>query len=286
MSLYKKYNFVSPQPRLARISEELKSYLDTGALDTLMWPLYLSDCLSRLGRGSYKIVPAILTIANFEGRLPDDFYKIREAWSCTDCSSSYQHPSAVYEEFKSCSSRLDTPDMYCQKCEECQSPDVINVIYKTTNTVAYSFQMSHLLKPGNINARNHCGESCLNANASGPDTFDIRDNKFVVNFREGTVYFLYYSKELTEDGYEYIPDDLRIQEYIEAYIKAKMFEQLSNQTTDETYNQIQAKADKYSNMADEKFQIARVDARMETVCDKHRKILKTLHRNEKYNYLG
>lgn len=286
MSLFYKYEFVSPEPLLALISEELKSYLDTGALDTLVWPIYVSRCLERLGRGSYRIVPAIISIDNFETRLPDDFYKVREAWACNDCSSTYQHPSAVYEQMSSCSTRLDTPDMYCKKCEECETPDIINVIYKTTNTVAYSFQQSHLLKPGNINARNHCGDYCLNANASGPDTFDVRDNKFVVNFREGTVYLLYYSKELTDDGYEYIPDNLRIKEYIEAYIKAKMFEQLSNQVTDETYNQIQAKADKYKMMADEAFQVARVESRLETPYDKHRKILQTLHRNDKFQYLG
>ena len=268
---------------LAEIAEELKSYLDSNAIDTLMWPIYISKCLDRLGRGSYQIVPAIITIDNFEARLPDDFYKIREAWACNDCSSSYQHPSAVYEEFASCSTRLDTPDMYCQKCTECQSPDVINVIYKTTNTVAYSFRQTHLLKPGNINARNHCGDYCLNLGSSDGDTFDIRDNKFVVNFREGTVYLLYYSKKLDCNGYEYIPDNLRIQEYIEDYIKAKMFEQLSNQVTDETYNQIQAKADKYGQKADESFQIARVETRLETVYDKRRKIFDTLHRNDRFN---
>lgn len=286
MSIYHKYDFVSPQPLLALISEELKSYLDTGAIDTLMWPIYLSRCLERLGRGSYKIVPAVLTISEFEARLPDDFYKVREAWACEDCSRSYQLPSAVYEQFHSCSTRLDTPDMYCEKCRECESPDIINVIYKTTNTVAFQYRMSHLLVPGNINARNHCGESCLNANASGPDSFDVRDNKFVVNFREGSVYLLYYSKDVDCEGYEYIPDNLRIQEYIEAYIKAKMFEQLSNQVTDETYNQIQAKADKYSQKADEAFQIARVETRSETAYDKHRKIIHLLHRNDRYNYLG
>jgi len=285
MSLYHKYEFVSAQPLIAEIKEELKSYFDSNALDDLMFPVYISKCLDRLGRGSYKIVPAIISINEFEGRLPDNFYKIREAWACNDCSSSYQHPSAVYEQFASCSTRLDTPDMYCRRCEECQSPDVIQVIYKTTNTVAYSFQQSHLLQPGNINARNHCGDNCLNANASGADTFDIRDNKFVVNFREGTVYLLYYSKETDCDGYEYVPDNLRIQEYIEDYIKAKMFEQLSNQVTDETYNQIQSKAQDYRNRADEAFQIARVETRLETAYDKHRKILNTLHRHDIYNHL-
>lgn len=283
MSLFYKYEFVSATPLLSLIKEELKSYFDTGAIDDLMFPIYLSRCLERLGRGSYSIVPVILPIHEYECRLPDDFYKVREAWACWDCSNTYQQGSAVYEQMQSCSTRLDTPDMYCDKCRECETPDVINVIYKTTNTVAFSFRQSHLLKPGNINARNHCGDYCLNVNSSSPDTFDIRDNKFVVNFREGNVYVLYYSKNLSEDGLEMIPDNLRIQEYIEAYIKAKMFEQLSNQITDETYNQIQQKADRYKQLADEALQIARVETRSETSYDKHRKILRTLHRNDRYN---
>lgn len=282
MSFYHKYDFVSPEPLLSLIKEELKSYFDTGAIDDLMFPIYLSRCLERLGRGSYKIVPAVFPIKDFECRMPDDVYKIREAWACFDCTYNYQLPSSVYQQVQSCSTRLDTPDMYCNKCNECESPDIINVIYKTTDTVAFSFRKSHLLQPGNINARNHCGDYCLNLNASSPDTFDIRDNKFVVNFREGHVYVLYYSKELTESGFEMIPDNLRIQEYIEAYIKAKMFEQLSNQVTDETYNQIQQKADRYKQLADEAFQIARVETRSETAYDKHRKILRTLHRNDRY----
>lgn len=283
MSLYYKYNFVSPAPLLALIQEELKSYLDTGSIDTLMWPVYLSRCLERLGRGSYEIVPAVLSVRDFQAILPDDVYKIREAWSCEDCTKDYQLPSAVYQNIKSCSTRLDTPDMYCDKCRECQSPDIINITYKTTNTVAFSFKRTHLLKPGNINAKSHCSDDCANFYSSSADTFDIRDNKFVVNFREGTVYILYYSKDLSCDGYEMIPDNLRIQEYIEAYIKSKVFEQLSNQVTDETYNQIQQKADRYKQMSDEAFQIAKVESRLETMYDKHRKIIRTLNRNDKFN---
>ncbi len=286
MSLYYSYEFVSPASLLALIKEELKSYFDTGAIDDLMFSIYLSRCLERLGKGSYEIVPAVLTITDFEGRLPDDFYKLREAWACVECTQTWQLPSAEYNQIKSCSSRLDTPDMYCDRCRECESPDIINVIYKTTHTVAFSFRRKHLLKPGNINAKKHCHHDCMNFHSSSGDTFDIRGNKFVTNFREGTVYLLYYSKDLSCDGYQMIPDNLRIQEYIEAYIKAKMFEQLSNQVTDETYNQIQQKADKYKELAEEAFQIARVETRMKTVYDKRRDILRTLNYNDRFNIPG
>ena len=283
MSLFYKYQFVSPEPLMALIQEELRSYFDTGSVDTLLWPRYVSKCLERLGRGSYQIIPGVLPIRDFECRLPDDFWKIREAWACANWTNTYQLPNASYQDIKSCSTRLDTPDMYCDKCRECQSPDIINVIYKTTNTVAFSFQTTHLLKPGNINARGFCASECANFHSSSADTFDIRDNKFVTNFREGTVYILYYSKELNCEGYEMIPDNLRIQEYIEFYIKAKVFEQLSNQITDETYQQIQNKADRYKQLADEAYQIAVIETRLETAYDKHRKIINTLNRNDRYN---
>lgn len=53
-----------------------------------------------------------------------------------------------------------------------------------------------------------------------------------------------------------IPDNFRIKEYIEAYIKYKMFETLSNVLTDETFNQINQKMMYYKSLSDEAFIMA------------------------------
>lgn len=87
MSYYYKYNFVSPEPVFAIVQEELKSYFDSGAIDSLMFNTYLNKCLNKLGKGSYNIVPTILYIEGYEARLPDNFYSVREAWLSTRNSS-------------------------------------------------------------------------------------------------------------------------------------------------------------------------------------------------------
>ena len=69
MSFYYKYSFVSPEPVYAIIQEELKSYMDTGAVDSLMFPTYLDKCLRKLGRTSYVITEEILIVPNFARKI-------------------------------------------------------------------------------------------------------------------------------------------------------------------------------------------------------------------------
>src|SRR5680860_784781 len=99
MSTYYKYNFVSPEPIYALVTEELKSYMDTGAIDNLLFPTYVDKCLKKLGKSSYTITQEVLFIEDFEARLPDNFHAVREAWMCTSISAgSYQSASSFYSQ--------------------------------------------------------------------------------------------------------------------------------------------------------------------------------------------
>ena len=80
MSYYYKYDFVSPEPVFSVVKEELKSYFDTGAVDDLLFPTYLDKCLRKLGRATYQIQEPYLTREDFQTRLPDHFFAVREAW--------------------------------------------------------------------------------------------------------------------------------------------------------------------------------------------------------------
>jgi hypothetical protein len=208
MAYYYKYSFISPEPLFALVKEELKSYFSTGAVDDLLFPIWTDKCLKKLGRSSFQINEMLLPISNYSARLPDDFYSVREAWLCTSCASSYQLPNAHYHQTIT---RIDSPDVFCDRCNECENPDIIKAIYKTTSTVIAEYQRSYLLKPGNVTVRNQeCSLDCANIGSSGPESFDIRDNKLVVTFEEGTVNMLYYSTERDDNGNQLIPDNFRI----------------------------------------------------------------------------
>lgn len=203
MSYYYKYEFVSPEGVYSSIKEELKSYFDSGAIDDLMFPTYLNKCLEKLGKGSYYITEDVLTIEDYQSRLPDNFYSVREAWLCTNITGyPYQTPNSFYSQAITESTIQVSPvisgDQSCNNdcsnsnCDgsECM-PELIQSVYKTNNEQNITYKKVYLLKPGNISVKNNCSLDCLNFGASGPDSFDIRDNKFVVNFREGKVYLVF-----------------------------------------------------------------------------------------------
>lgn len=282
MSHYYKYKFVSPDTLFAIVKEELKSYFDTGAVDDLMFPIWTKKCLQKLGRSSWPIHQTLLFMDGYEARLPPDFLAVREAWlTATGFPIEMRKPGAFYQQI---TTLLNKPYDACNpvvNCDPC-NPDIITVVAKTTTDVAFPVTLSHLLRPGNIAVRDNCDAGCLNYKSSSADTFDIRDGKFVTNFRSGDVYLVYYGQDTNCDGYQMIPENYRIQEFIEAFVKQKVFEQLSNQITDETFNQIQLKYSMYKQMADEAYILADIEIKKKTIYERAYAIRRDMNRFNGY----
>jgi len=303
MSYYYKYNFTSPESIYATIKEELKSYFDTGAIDDLMFPTYTDKCLKKLGKSSYTITQDVLYIEDFEARLPDNFHAVREAWLCIQIAATpYQEASSFYSQTFSTTIQIvpsilggeeydvDVDDLTCADCENTPA------VYKTNYEFARSYKQSYLLKPGNISARRNCDVEYTNLwntyanypvssstpDGSGVDSFDIRDNKFVTNFRNGIVHIVFYATTYDDLGNQLIPDNYRISEYIYKFLKYKMFETLTNQTNDETFNQLQQKMTYYKQEADEAYIIAESEIKKQDIYAKQRAIRRNLKRFDMY----
>jgi hypothetical protein len=291
MSYYYKYNFISPEIVYSTVKEELKSYFDTGAVDDLMFPTYTDKCLRKLGRATYVISEELMYIEDFQTRLPDNFFAVREAWLCTEVDGyPYRSANSFYSQADSTtiqvspviSNQVPCTDPQCTTgCPSCM-PDLIQAVYKTNNERNVSYRKQYLLKPGNISVKANCTLDCANFNSSSSDSFDIRDNKFVTNFRKGTVYLIFYATEYDTTGNQMIPDNYRIREYIEAFIKYKVFETLSNQINDETFQQIQAKLAYYKQMSEEAFIMADIEIKKQDVYAKQRRIKNDLNRFNMY----
>lgn len=294
MSYYYKYEFVSPEPIYAIVKEEFKSYFDTGAVDDLLFPTYLDKCLRKLGRSTYVISTEQLQIEDFEARLPDNFYAVREAWLCTTVNGyPYRDANSFYSQATENIiqvSPIVTGGTPCnnQNCVDpnCQGnclPEVIqSAVYKTNSERNIQFHREYLLKPGNISVTRHCDLHCANFGSSSTDSFDIRDNKFVTNFRSGVVELLFYAYEYDGVGNQMIPDNYRIKEYVEAFIKYKVLEMLTNQVNDETYNQLQSKLVFYKQAYEEAYIMASIEIKKQDVYKKQRKIKEELNRFNMY----
>ena len=309
MSYYYKYNFTSPEPTYSIVKEEFKSYFDTGAVDDLMFPTYLDKCLRKLGRTTYVIAEDILNISDYEARLPDNFFAVREAWMCTAVNGyPYQSANSFYSQASTHTTIQISPltiggtpcnNPGCQnpQCDGNCMPAIIQAVYKSNNTAAVQYRREYLLKPGNISARKNCGVDYTNnwefyqeapplheftPGSAGYDSFDIRDNKFVTNFRNGIVHLLFYATDYDPNGNQLIPDNYRIREYIEAFIKYKVIETLTNQTNDETFNQLQQKLVYYKQLSDEAFIMADIEIKKQDVWTKQRRIRQQLNRFNMY----
>ena len=311
MSYFYKYKFISPEPTYAIVKEELKSYFDTGAVDDLLFPTYINKCLEKLGRSTHAIVPVVLFVEDFVARLPDNFYAIREAWYCTFVGGgTYRNGTAFYSQTSDLNTIQVSPitvggDTVCNNpiCEEdtcggeCMQ-QVVQAVYKTIEDLPRSgFNRKFLLKPGNISLEPNCEYDYNETNAlygsvssvspstpmSGDfDSFDIHDNKFVTTFREGLVEVLMYASDYDNLGNQMIPDNYRIREFIEAFLKFKVFETLTNQTNDETFKQLQQKMLNYKMLADEAYIMAEMEIKKQDAYTKQRRIRKNLKRFDKY----
>jgi hypothetical protein len=309
MAYYYKYNFVSPEPVYSTVKEELKSYFDTGAVDDLMFPTYLDKCLQKLGRSSYVIAEQTLDISGYEARLPDNFFAVREAWMCTEIPSNYPYQTA--NSFYSQAATQTTiqvspivtdctiPSPCCGNvgCDGSCMPEIIQTVYKTNQQIARGIRKEYLLKPGNISCQNRCDVSYTDAwqfyssvppvreftpGSAGYDSFDIRDNKFVTNFSSGVVHMIFYATDYDAVGNQLIPDNYRIREFVEAFIKYKVFETLSNQINDETFNQIQQKLVYYKQLHDEAFIMANIEIKKQDAWTKQRRVRNDLQRFAQY----
>lgn len=283
MSQYYKYKFISPEPLYAKIKEELRSYFDTGVVDDILFPVWTKHCLDKLGKGSYVITETYLEVDGYEARLPSDFISVREAWMCTTTYDSYRLPSAVYTQ----TTMKLTPDAdvcstdECDRCDPC--PDIIHITYKTTNEILRSFRTTYLLRPGNVSRNKDCSLPCNNHGAESVDSFEVVANKFVTNFQCGSVYLIYYSDQYDDCNNQLIPDNLRIKDYIEAYIKYKIFEQIYNSVSDETFNQVERKYMLYKQLSDEAYILAQIETKKETIDQKIKAIQRGYNRFNKYN---
>lgn len=284
MSTYYNQKFTSPKDLYAEIKEDLRSYFEASLVDDMMFPRWTEQCLDRFRMSRYKISDTIIEVNNFKGCLPEDFISVREAWLCT---VEYSDPIPnTYVKYYQRDCRIsDYKENGCSPCfgldDECETKYMVT--HKQTSQLLFKFERTFLLTPGNINARKHCGENCLNLYASNQSSFDIYDNNLITNFNEGVVHLLYYADNVDDNGELQIPDNFYIKEYIKSYIKYKLFCQLANSTTDETFNQLQLKKNEADAEQAQNYILAETDMKKKTVHQKIRDIGKSYNRFNKYN---
>jgi hypothetical protein len=281
-SYYYTQEFVSPQQLYAEVKEEMKSYFATAVVDDTMFPIYTTNALQKLGRGTLRIDEALLELENNSVCLPADFKYMREVWACQTEFLAIPDPRAVY----SSQTYVIAPYGDFDPCEPCACPPTCStkkqVVTKTTGETILSFDHSYKLSPGSRSTLNHCANECSIRSQNAEDTFHIEGNKLFVTFTTGFLHIVYYKLEQDESDFQLIPDNYRIQEYLKAFIKYKMYEQIFNEVSDESFSQVERKYQIYKQEYNDAFISADAEVKKETLQQKVNSIHAARRRMNKY----
>lgn len=283
-------DFITVDRAYSLVREELKSYFDTGSVDDSLFDIWSSQAMRKF-QGSYMPVKQVyIPIENYIADLPEDFQKVKEAWACGIYHTSIiDNPTATYYQ-KDC--RVTPID---DKCHECFCPEdpqpctcenidpMYRVTHKITGSTLLEYWTSHLLLPEGRETLQRCGQNCPNTNLkTAQNRFSISGCRIQTSYREGGIHMLYYSTNLNEEGTLLIPDVMEVEDFLIKYLKFKVLEQVSNQTTDETFNQIERKLYKAEQDKTEAFISAETSLKKKTNYDIANLIVKRKNRLNRY----
>lgn len=257
MKDYNQYTYISPEGVVAEVRKKLNKYFSTNQLDEAMIGVYIENCIKKLGVGVLDKTYAILVFDDFKATLPSDFHKMNIAYKCycndypfVDFSSNYIGKGYWNKNISctDCSSSCD---------KRCESWEILKLPVPGLRVPFLSFHSPELLYVGV--SKDACIDGCKNFSSNNTNEIYINGRVVTSNFRTGFVFLSYYAFPLDLDntGYPMIVDEIWMKELIQSYLLYQFYDDLYNDITDETSNQIASKRKEYQQDYNEKLIIAR-----------------------------
>lgn len=236
---YEHINFITSEPLIAEVKQELKSYFEAGAVSEVLIPTFIDQALRKLKVMVLKPEDAVLHFVNYKSELPCDFALLDRA--------------TLYD-----SDITFSAGMVALKGYWYQSYEVLEGCVDCTPKTEY-FEQLMIPTPGfKITMKNPkwlrvyhgskslCTEGCPNLTHPSPDVIQIHDNRTVSSsFEEGCIYVRYFARPVDDEGIPMVPEILEVEEYIKSYLKFKFFEMLWHSQLDESAAQIERKFQYY-----------------------------------------
>jgi hypothetical protein len=238
---YDNTNFISSEPLVAEVKQELKSYFEAGAISEVLIPTIIDQALRKLRVMVLKPEEAVLTFSGYKSELPCDFALLDHALlydADVEWYAGVNSMRGYWWQNLECTGGCDGGD--CVKQEN---------YYETISvpTPGFKLTMKHpkMLRVYH-GSKALCTEGCENLSVSSPDVLQIFPNKSITaTFETGCVYFRYYSRPMDDDNLPMVPEILEVEEYVKSYLKFKFFEQLWHSVVDESQRQVEAKFQYY-----------------------------------------
>jgi len=246
---YDNINYITSEPLIAEVKQELKSYFEAGAVSEVLIPSFIDQALRKLKVLVLRPEEAVIRFENYKSELPSDFYLLDYALSySSDIYWDTASGSMIGSWYKSI------------QTDGCVTDASSIEMYEAITIPLPGFRIT-LQRPKWIRvyaeSTSLCVEGCENLKVSSTDIIKINQHKKAsATFQEGCVYIKYFSRPFDEDGIPMIPEVLEVEEYIKAYLKYKFFEQMWHSVMDESTKQVTEKLMYYKREQLEKLQAA------------------------------
>ena len=295
--------FISSVQIMSRVKEELRSYIFSGAMDDLLFELWVKDCIDKFEYTYLPIHTCAMDMWNHKCELPCDFKAVREVWMCaTYFKGPITSPHVFYYQTDCRINAAPLPAESCSACVDgyqcfppsqtptpvalpslCDVPDDYIVTHKVMNQMVFSYKVTALLKPGNFRTLSKCQES-PNVDVFCVDTFDIVGDTLQTSFRQGTIHMAYYGSHAIQDesGYYMIPDNEPFQKYVYEYLRYMIFRQMMDQSTSDDYNMARAKLQDAEDRMWRTYQVAKDYALTDDIYGLQKRIVRSYNHNNRY----
>ena len=234
--------FRSSEYLFSRINKFLSGFGSNGQLDENDWYYYVKEVLMRLNVPSSSLAETVLEINNYKATLPDDFYQLWSVWSgfqetihSEGRKANFQNRLVFYYE--------DT----CLEKGKCSvsslQPTDTHIIQRDVfidEEFSHTEKYKHVQLMKLVNASSElCHNECFNKRVNSPYTFSIAGTHLKFNEANGHVLLQYFAFKKDEDGLPLIPNDVRIEDALDAYIKYKELQKMFINGTEDVLTRMQ-----------------------------------------------
>lgn len=220
---------------IAQVLSQFKRYNVSDVIDENSMYRDVILAIRGFGNDITTLQEDIVEIRNGEGKLPDNFYRLKGAILCQPDNIHFQNVEyrqlvelGYVSNLSEITSRWNICDNDC--CNEVEDKIYTKEVYFAENSrVRMNYKKIKYLKLGRTVDRKSCTTDCENFGISNEqDEITIAGDKLRANFNEGSIHILYRGFPTNEEGEMELPETPNgyLEKYIEGLLKVETAERI------------------------------------------------------------
>lgn len=220
---------------IAQVLSQFKRYNVSDVIDENSMYRDVILAIRGFGNDITTLQEDIVEIRNGEGKLPDNFYRLKGAILCQPDNIHFQNVEyrqlvelGYVSNISEITSRWNICDNDC--CNEVEDKIYTKEAYFAENSrVRMNYKKIKYLKLGRTVDRKSCTTDCENFGISNEqDEITITGDKLRANFNEGSIHILYRGFPTNEEGEMELPETPNgyLEKYIEGLLKVETAERI------------------------------------------------------------